>query len=472
MAEKKPSKSVGDKKRLDISAKAIVDNIVFSKTDRWAYYRLSNTVYDFLSNAARISVATQLVSAFNNLVNDRQEPLECHLIIASTPVDVDAWESQIRTVTADWSKSPGFDSYINSQVAYLRNEEYLKKVTYLGINIGKRGALDIDASTFMEAGVQGAIDVFKTWMNTALQTPNEEVTIAEEKETRRKEEDFYRILSTGNLRAERATAEELLLLVKRQFYPAMSVPYLNVDHGFRVGPGDLDLELASAITNRFRWLKINQMIDGEEYDGYRAVLSIGKLPKSVEYPEPSFFPFMYFMHKLGLPFLNYARFTLHPTGRMKQRLEKKKKEQKDELENIQAAGNATVDGAVGLMPSDVTEALEDMQLLNQMLRQGGNPWVEGSYRIVVETPDEKMLKKYCAIVQQQYADIGVTLVWTSGDQADLFLEQMPGDKLRSDSHKQLTDLVFFGTSGFTNSADVGDLVFGSDGAEGGVVTHG
>lgn len=450
------------KKKLEIAAVAIIDNMVFSKDERWAYYKLSNSVFDFLSANAKLSVGQQLINAFVNLMSDRQEPLDCHLIVTSVPVNIDAWEDQIRSVSEDWSRGPGFDQYILEQAEYLRNEEYLRKETYLGVSLGKRGALELDTSNMFEGGLKGAAEVLKGWMNTALKLPSEEISIDEERTARNKEDEYARVLAVGNLKAERCTAEELLLLIKRQFYPAMPAPYLDVDYENRIGPGDLELELSSAIENKLRWLKINQMLGEHELNGYRACLTISKLPRNTNFPYSSF-PFMYFLHKLGVPFTSYSRFQLHPTSKMKKELEKKKKEQKDELENIAGGGDQTVDGALGMMPSDVTEALEDMRMLNDMLAQGKTPWVEGTYRVVVETVDEKALKNYCSFIKQRYTDLDININWTVGDQAQLFLEQMPGDKLRVGSHKQLTNLVMFGTSGFNYSSDVGDKVF--DGRE-------
>lgn len=460
--KKKPSSG---RKRMDIAPISIIDNIVFNKTERWAYYRLSNSVYDFLSSEAKISVASQLVNAFSNLMSDRQDPLECHLIIASTPVDVDAWEDQAREVTKGWDHAPGFERYLQEQAEMLRQEEYLKKVTYLGVHLGKRGAFDASTKSIFEAGVAEAMEYVKRWASTALQTPGEVITEQEEQESRAKEIDIHRTLSTGNLRAERVSAEEILLLIKRQFYPSMSVPYLDIDHGSRIEAGDMDLELSSAIYNRLRWLQINQMVDGEEYSGHRATLTISKLPRETNFPYEGF-PFMYFMHRLSLPFTSYARFTLHPNIKMKKKLEAKKKEQKDEIENVQAGGN-TLDSTIGSMPQHVVDAVADMQTLTEMLNNTKHPWVEGVYRIVVETPDENTLKKYCTMVKQKFTDLDVNINWTVGDQAELFLEQMPGDKLRGIAHKQITDLIMFATSGSTYSNDVGDLVYGSDGAEAG-----
>jgi hypothetical protein len=458
----KEKKKLSGKKKLGISAVAISDNIVYSKTEQWAYFRLSNSVFDFLSTQGKIAGGQQIVNAFVNLMSNRQESLDCHTIITSTPVDVEGWEDQIRVIAEDWNKAQGFDQYLNEQVDYLLSQQYLKKITYLGICIGKRGALELDTSNFFEMGLKGAGEQIKTWLSTALKTPSVEVSASEEKEARRREEDFYRTLSVGHLRAERCTAEEILLLFKRQFYPGMSAPYLDVDHDNRIGPGDFDLELTSAIHNKLRHLKINQMIDGWEFEGYRATLTISKLPKEVEFPY-STFPFMYFLYKLGLSFTSYSRFTLHPTSAMRKELDKKKKEQKDELENMSGAN--TLDSNLGLLPAEVQEAMEDMALMNEMLSADKVPWVEGTYRVVIETANEKTLKEFASIVKQRYTDLDIQINWTVGDQAELFLEQMPGDKLRSGAHKQLTNLVMFATSGFNYSSDVGDTVYDGDSLE-------
>lgn len=457
----KAAKTLKEKKRLAISALAVVDNIVFSKTERWAYYRVSNEIYDFLSVERKVALGAQITNAFNNLMNDRETPLEGQLIITSVPVDVDSWAAQVYGVSEKWDHAPGFKQYMEEQIAYLKNQEYLKKATYIGINVGKRGALDMGDLNVFESGLKGAFSVVKQWWNSALLVPTEEVSAAEENDTRRKEAEFFRTLSLGHLKATRVTSEELLLLIKRQFYPNMPAPYLDVDHGNRIGPGDLSLEVGSAIENKYRWLKITQMIEGQEVSGYRATLSFSKFPKFMEYPKGTF-PFLYFPAKLFLPFTSYSRFTLHPSAKMKRELEKKKKEQADELDNL-AAGQTAMDATInGGAPSEITESLHDIQMISDMLAQDKTPWLEASYRIVVETPDEESLRKYCSFLKQRYADLGINVNWTAGDQAELFLEQMPGDHLRVPSFKQLTNLALMSTSGFNFSSDVGDPLFGSD----------
>lgn len=466
MAEKSKEKknNKGGRKRLDISMLAIIDNMVFNKTDKWAYYRISNSVYDFLSVDAKIALGARIIGAFTNLMAERQDDLECHIMVVSTPVDVDAWEAQVREVSQGWNRAPGFNAYVKQQADYLRAEEFSKKVVYLGVNLGKRGALNMDTTSLIEGGLTGAKEIIGGWVKEALKTPDKEISAKEEAETRLAEVEIHRTLSTGNFNATRATAEELLLCMKRQLYPTMPTPYLDIDYDGRIGPGDLDLEMASAINNRLRWLEISQMVEDQEFTGYRAALTIAKLPKEIDFPERTI-PFMYFLNAMGLSFSSYARFKLKPTNTMRKELEKKKKETKDELENL-ANGGGTVDSAIGATPTEVVEALEDMQLLNSMLAGNRTPWVEGVYRIVVEMPTEDSLKDMCATLKQHYSDLNIQLQLTAGDQKDLFLEQMPGDKIRMGSHTQITDLAYLSTSGFNFSGDVGDLIIGSDAAIG------
>lgn len=457
--DKKP-KVPKDKKRLDISAVAVIDNIVFSKTEKYAYYRITNDVFDFLSNGQKVTRGLQIANAFNGLMSEKQESLDCHLIITQIPVDVDAWAHQIKKISENWEQGPGFDQYVTDQIQYLKTEEFLKKVSYLGISLGKRNALDTGTS-FFENGFNGAKETLQNWLATALSAPTEAVSAVEEKETKAKEKVIATTLENGHLGAQKCSAEEILLLIKRQFYPNMPAPYLDVDHGNRLGPGDLDLELHSAIENKYRWMKFTQMLGDQEVEGYRACLSFTRFPKFQDFPNQGF-PFFYFPSKMSLPFTCYSRFTLHPSKKMLASLKKKQQEQIDELENL-TAGQDRFDSVVNGLPSDVRDSLNDAQMMSDLLAQDKAPWVEGSYRIVVETPTEELLRKYCSIIKQSYADLDINVTWTSGDQAALFLEQMPGDRMRMPAFNQLSNLSMLATSGFNLSSDVGDPIFGSDG---------
>lgn len=446
------AKVTTSKKQLELSLISVVDNIAFSRKERWAYYRLNIESFDYLSTEGKRQLGTRLYKAFAAIMGERTKPLDCHLIVATMPVDVEAWRQQ-NEMAVTWDTPEGFEDFIEMQYEYLRDQEYLQKAVYLGINIGRRGAVDVDSIGVLEGGFRAAVDTVKTYMSQLLQTPSGEITKAEEEYSQNRERELYQTISTGHLAAERCTAEEILLLIKRQMYPSMPVPYLDVDHENRLGPGDLALETVHTIRNKFRWLEITQIVGETEMTGYRACLTFSKFPKTSPYPDA--FPFMYFLTRMNLPFPIYSRFSFHNVQDLKKEVAKKEKESKDELDNL-SAGQDALDQAVKGTPPDVAEALADMQGINDLISSDKSPWVEGSYHVVVETPTEELLRKYCSILKQSYSDLDITVTWTSGDQAKLFLEQMPADRVRVDVLDQVTNIGQLAFSGANFSPVVGD----------------
>lgn len=443
-------------KRLDISAIGVVDNLVFSDKEVWAYYSIGGNAYDFLSHDGKLALAANTTNAFANLMTDRAEPLDAHIINFSKPLDTDAWEQQMYDEIIDGREPPGLNDFIQDQKYYLESREYYMHVSYLGICIGRRGALEMESLNLIDAGFKGAWEELKKWGKKAMSMPGVEIGIDEELRFRKAEEEFYTILSQGHLNAQRVSSEDLLLTMKQQFYPGMPTPYLDVDHDNRLGPGDLELELYSGIKNRYRWMEFTQQILQYTVTGYRATLTFSKFPKEILYPAG--IPFLYLPTRLDEPYDTYARFTLIPTENMKKEVVKKQKELDDELQNIGEAGG---DSMVNTH-AEAGEALEDSVMLDSILSSDKTPWLQGTYRIVIEDSTEEGLKEQVAKIRQDYSDMGININHTAGDQAELFLEQMPGDRLRESSFQQTTNLYQIGASGFNFSSAVGDRIKGRE----------
>lgn len=449
------------KKRLDISAKAVIDNIVFSKKESWAYYRISTQVFDFLSHNQKVSAAVNLTGAFSSLMGTRQEPIEGHIIVTYVPLDVDAWEEQVRNSRDDYPKGAGFEQYMSQMRRFLKKHEFTKKVCYFGVMLGKRGALDLSTMNVFETGFKGAAVTLKDWADRIAHPLGSDVDVIEEQTFRRKEQEYFTILSNGNMRAVRCTSEELLLLIKRMFWPRMPAPYLDIDPESRFGPGDIDREAFGVVKHKYRWLKFSQMYGSEEIDGYRATISFIKFPRNSNFPN-EWYPFLYLPDQMSLPFTMYSRFTLYPNTKMKADVETKRKLTKDELKNI-AAGTDAFDSAMGSTPGGVNQTLEDLETITNILEEDKAPWFKATYHLVVETATEKQLRDICSQIKQTYdSTMGVTVQWTAGDQMDLFLEQMPGDYKRVKSFEQITNLAMLTTSGFNYSSDVGDRIYRTD----------
>lgn len=454
--KKENSSKSKSKRRLDIAPKFIADNIVFSEKEQWAFYRVQNSFFDFLDDSAKIAGASRLASTFEALMRDRPRPLSCYLLLTSDPVDIDSWRQQMMDNEDNLKLAPGFEKYVKDQYEYLQSFSFSKKIVYFGIKLGNRNALEFNPSSVFDAGFKDAIDTAKKTISSVMNIKTEYVTKEEELMAREKEMDFNRILANSEMGAERATADEILLAIKRQFFPAMPTPYLNVDYDSRIGSSDIEKELSSAIFNNLRWMRINQMTrNGKIVDGYRAALTVSKLPREVEFPYN--WPFLYFKD-----FINrnsniyaYARFNLIPSEKMKKNFEKQKARQKDEFENMKGGD---VNSSLGVLDKDIEDSLDDIQKLNVLI-QDRTPWFEGVYRLVITASTEEELKKRCTEVINKYdQELDIKLSWTIGDQKNLFLEQMMGDTLREKDHQQITDVKYLSTSGFAYANNIGDPI--------------
>lgn len=464
MAEekKKPKKPLfGEKakKRLDVSVQAVIDNIVFSKREVWAYYRVTPQMYDFVSDAVKISNAARVTTAFTALLENRRDPLELHFITTSTPVDVESWHAQVESIVSDWEgNTPAFMEFLQQMSDHLSARAYTNRVAYMGIKLGNRGALNFSNMNPIESGFKAAWESVREWLDTVTKTFDGDISLAEENEFRQKAEKYNSIIKSGALQGLPITSEEILLLIKRMLYPAMPVPYLDVDHSNRWGAGDLELETASVIRNKFRWLEISQFLGSHEITGYRAALSLTKFSRTAVYPQ-SAFPFLYIPQKLmQLPFTTYARVKLLPNEKMRKEIEKKRKEQADQLKNMAGAAKNSAEAAVE-DNSRVQNDMRDLRELDETTANDKTPWVEGSYRVVVESSSDRSMRDIVAAIKQSYSEVDITTVLSSGDQLELFLEQMPGDRTRVNSFRQLTNLNHLSTSGFNISSDVGDRIW-------------
>ena len=449
------------RQKLDVAVQSAVDNILFSKDEAWAYYRLSTSVYDFLAAQQKTETGLRIISAFANIMSNKQDSIDGHLFVTNVPLDVDAWEAQVMGIMEEFPKGPGFDTFMREQIAFLRQKEYTRRVCYLGINLGRRNVLDFNSLNILESGFKNAADSIKHWIDKLLHQKDSTIDEQEEEMYRRREEEYNSILSNGALQAQRVTTEEILLAIKRMFFPSMPAPHLEIDHGNRLGQGDLDIEMLGEVFPKAKYLKIVQPYEDLELESYRACLSFTRFPKSFTYPYDNF-PFFYLPVTMGIPFSVFSRFTLYPNAKMKADVERKNKEMKDEIENIMATRDYS-DGMMSGLPAGVAETIDDLEQIKAMLEQDKVPWLRASYHMVIEGPTEKFLREVYAALRQEYQDRDTVITWTSGDQMDLFLEQMPGDTKRIKSFEHITNLAHLATSGFNFSSEIGDRIYGIDG---------
>lgn len=455
MAKKAKKKNVNkkNKKVISIPAVAIIDNIVFSEKEAWAYYKIGSMPYDFLTGGGRASLSSDIMNSFSSLAQRSLKNIDLQLLVTNTPVDIDSWESQMIEIYEDWNgedKLDTFDNFMRKQTRSLKQRNYKKKVAYLGVKLFTRGTVNFDDFNILDFGFENAYEMIKKSISTIFVLPDETVSESEQNKATSAEAEIFRSLRSGALRGTRLSSEEILLITKKVLYPAMPTPYLEVNHEERIGLNDIVLETGAIIEDHRRYLKIKQMINGREREGYRATLSFSKFPPGTMGEPHGIEPFMYLPTIIGLPFTMSARATLMPVDRMKKDLQKKKLENEDELDNLAGSGQRA--------SSSVIETQRSIDKLDAELNTDNMPWVSGNYRMTIETGTLEVLNQAIDEMKQEYSRDDVVLTQTSGDQLELMMEEMPGGTLKINDFAQLTNLAMLGVSGFNYGGDVGDPI--------------
>ena len=86
--DKKPQKEL---KRLKIPIVAINDNIVFSKKEVWAYYKVATVPFDFLSQSAKANMASSTMNGLASICQSEGRKVDGHILITNTPFDIQSW---------------------------------------------------------------------------------------------------------------------------------------------------------------------------------------------------------------------------------------------------------------------------------------------------------------------------------------------------------------------------------------------
>lgn len=438
---------------LTIGMQAVVDNIVFNKTQQIAFYRVTDTTYDYLSHDVQFQKLMATKNAFGSLMSDKMKPVECMIMNTTSPFDVESWVDQSSEALRMQNPSPKYEDYVHMVRDILEFGEFSTKETYLAVVIGDRSEISLDKDGLGEVfkgGAKGAAKTLGDALSAFLKT-GDKVSQAEEKIARKREKEYYTIVKNSDFKGQRCSAEEILLLLKRKFYPAMKPPYLETDHGNRLDSGDIVMETASVVEEHLKYIKVVQMDEdtGEDVEGFLATLSFSKMPRN------SFLPLQTpFFHFFNAEYTMYSRFKLIPSDDMKKKLEKKRQEKRDEIDNY-SKGNTSIAGET---PGDLQESFAELNEASNEANASRDPWVEAVFRIVLVAPTLEILTEKCQEVRKAYKDAGYVVSWSQGDQLELFLEAMPGDKMRNSSNKQVINLQYLTSTGFNYGSEVGDKI--------------
>ena len=439
------------KKKLDFQDQAIVGNIVFSSNDVTAYYEIPTTIYDFLSADRKTAMANKLTAAIAGLNRNQERVIDMHLEITNTPIDADQWEKDYLEVTKTYNSKSGFRQFLNDQVDLLKSGDFYEKRVFLGVSLGKRHELDTDMINPLNAGIKDAWGYATSYLDHALQFTDKSVSESELRHAQAQEKDYFLSISQSSLEGYRATTEDLALMVKKPFYPSMPVPYVSIDEDVW-GRGDMIREIGGIIdTKNPSLVKISQVINGRIKTGYRTTLTFKQFPEdtmNIPYGMPWLYASIF--SSVGVPFDINARVSLVPAKKIKKDIEKGIAQSLDAYDNAVGA-----DSDPGIALVDEVQKGREMQA---QVTKNKDPWLSGTYRIVITAESEELLDQYCKVMTSFYNENmnNIKLVRTFHDQVDLLLESIPGDHLRENSFIQTTNMEMLSASGFNVLNQVGD----------------
>lgn len=426
-----------------LAARYIDDDLVLSDTHAWTYVRVPTVPYEFLGYQDRKSIAEKIYLALAALVTGT-DPIDAHLMVTSRPFDVDAWHNQLVEKVNGQRPAPGWEQYLAEMTAHVRDQGHLTKEVYLGICLGERRS----AKTGERLDLLGPVKKLIGWTERTLEMEDGVVSDAELDHFRAKAREVQRSLAQSHIAASPVHPNTVAWLITKPLYPEMDCPPPTAVSKRTWGPGEIHALAEGFIDNNHRSLAITQFDaeGGVEVTGHTATLAFSRFPDVLHFPDQE--PWMHFAASLSFPVDLSSRFTLVPAQKVAKDISRKLAEAKDQATHISETGSS--------VPLEIQEQYDRATALEFLIKRDRQPWVYGRHRLRVTASTADELHSRVKRVIEHYRDLGIDVVWPSGDQMDLLVESMPGDKVHGRAYYQRQELSLIGGGMPTAAAEVGD----------------
>lgn len=426
-----------------LAARYIDDLVVLSATHAWTYLRVPNVTYEFLTDDNRVRIADDWYLALASLAPG-SDPVDMHLIVTSRPLNVATWRRALDDRALRNTAAPGWGRYSAEMAELLGDSGFVRKEVYLGVCLGERRQQQPSGSLLapLHRAVRGT--------ERALGYDDDVVSDAEISHWHARANDIHRTLGQSRIRATRAHPNAVAWLITRPLYPDMECP-LPTQSTKRVwGPGEIEALAEGHIANGHRHLGVTQAhpAHGGDTTGYTATLCFSRFPDTLYIPQQE--PWIHYASALGFPVDLSSRFQVVPARRVRRDVSHKLSDAKDQATHIAETG--------AMVPLEIQEQYERATNLEYTISRDQTPWVYGRHRMRVWADTPERLHARVGTVIEHYRDLGIDVVWPTGDQMDLLQEAMPGDRVRGSAYYQRHELSIIGGGMPTASGDVGDRV--------------
>ena len=437
-----------------LSARYLDDKVLLSATHAWTYVRIPLVSYEFISEAAREDLALRISMALAQLVTNNQTPVDVHLIVTHKPLDVEEWEDQLSERVSNQDPTPAWNSYLSNMAGRLEYIGFNRKEVYLGVCLGPRqGKGSAKTGKSRGSNITEFIAPLTRMIGTISRTAGIEddtVSVVELEEWHKRADDARRTLKQGYLKAVPADNVDVAGLIAKPLWPdPMIQPVPTASTNKLWGTGTLQELGSGVVTNHYKYLEIDQISSKNGITkAYSATLAVSRFPDVLHFPAQE--PWVHFAEALVLP-ANAdwsTRMSIVPPMKVQKDVGKKLADAKDQAQHIAETGAG--------VPLKVREQLEVATVLEYTIDKDRTPWAYARHRVTVTGATAEEVTNRAKTLIEKYRELNIDLTWPSGDQFNLMLECMPGDKVRSSAYYQRQELNVISGGMPTASSDVGD----------------
>lgn len=393
----------------------------------WAWFRLPTRYYDLLGYAQVVAIAFREARRLSGLRGH-----DCHLLVVPRAYSVDRWKGELARRTPRWQR--GWPEYMELQATYLRAGAFTEREVYLGVRIDQRRAGTIRQALEQYAG----IDLALRGLERALGTNDPRPAQSRLQGLRQQVQELCQKVDANRTGAHLATAAQIRWLISRAQWRGIFDPSPEPQ---RASWGGDELRLLDGVAhNGYRWMRIEQPGDGATYV---STLGLARFPESLELPGAEWlFP------NLSFPFEASVRFRVVPPREAAKDVNRVMNAALDQAEHIAEAD--------GVMPLELQETTAAARELLYDIQRRQMPQVYAWPRLIVTGETEAELNARVGDVRQAYADLDIDVARPTGDQWALFLEAMPGDRLRTPIYRQRMPVTTMAGSMYIASRRLGD----------------
>lgn len=237
-----------------------------------------------------------------------------------------------------------------------------------------------------------------------------------------------RSLATSELRARPASAEELAALL---------APGARCTDPAALGPGQ-------SIRNHPHHLELT----GGERSWHTTTLAMARFPSYMDFPGCEWLYRPEGLIRPGVEIAASVRFEVVPPRRASKDAARKLADATDQAAHIAGTRSA--------LPLGLVDSIDGAAELEHLVSASQTPLLYSWPRLSVGAWSRQDLEEVVGDIVDSYRDLGIELVRPRGDQLSLFLEAMPGDRLRRRSYQQRQPVITLAGSMFHATGELGD----------------